>query len=139
MLTRDITERKEIPHEPGQWMVFRLLSWRALEEARTTRLTGALRNLSGVADVMRELQTVRAEETRDVQADPAAEFDRATLLRKSVQEWSYDVPVTPDALDDLDEQTAAWAAREIVGLHSRSETEKLNGFFRTGAIPSGTG
>jgi len=132
MLVRDITERREIPHEPGQWMVFRLLSWRALQEARDTRQAIVLQSLKGVADVLTEITKSRPE----VEADPVAEFDRGTLLRKGIKEWSYDAAL-PDSIDDLDEQTAAWAAEEIVGLHTRTEQERLNGFFRTGEVPSG--
>lgn len=140
MLTRDITTRREIPHEPGEWMVFQLLSWRALQEARDTRQAAALKSISGVADVVRELQSARTSvEVQAAEVDPLTEFDRGTLLRKGIKAWSYPPEPTQQTIDELDEQTAVWAAREILSLHTRTEQERLDGLFRTGTVPLGTG
>src|SRR5215203_2914045 len=140
MLVGNTTVKRDIPHEPGEWMTFKLLSWRSLEEARALRQTAALRSFQGVADVVRELQSARTPEVAGAAVevpDPTSSFDRATLLVRGIHAWSYDAPLTPAALDDLDEQTAEWAAKEIVSLHSRTEEERLNGFFRTGTVASG--
>lgn len=140
MLVGNTTVKRDIPHEPGEWMVFKLLSWRALEEARSTRQNVALRSFQGVADVVRELQSARpAVDIPEAEPDPTSSFDRATLLKFGIQSWSYPAAVDRDSLDDLDEQTVEWAVKEIVGLHTRTEEERLNGFFRTGAVPLGAG
>lgn len=132
MLTSQFTERREIPHETDQWMVFKLLSWKALDDARTARQIGALRSLSGVADVVRELQTARTNgEVVAAESDPTNDYDRSSLLKAGIKAWSYDAPVTPENIADLDEATAEWAAKEIVHMHVRTQTEREAGFFRT--------
>lgn len=137
MLVGNTTYRRDIPHEPGEWIMFKLLSWRALEEARTRRQNDALRSFAGVADVVAQLSSVKREDVQAADEDRATQFDRATLLRKGIAAWSYDAPVDDAALDDLDEVTAEWAVREIIALHTRTEEERLNGFFRTGNLPAG--
>lgn len=138
MLVSNTTVKRDIPHEPGEWMTFKLLSWRALEEARATRQTSALRSFQGVADVVRELQSARpAVDIPETEPDPTTSFDRATLLKRGIAAWSYDAPLTEASLDDLDEQTADWAVHEIVNLHTRTEEERLNGFFRSGTLAIG--
>ena len=33
MIVKSITKQVDIPHEPGEWMLFKRLSWRQLDEA----------------------------------------------------------------------------------------------------------
>jgi hypothetical protein len=133
MLTSNLTERREVPHEPGSWFVFKLLSWKALEDARQARQIGALRSLSGLSDVVRDLQQARTNgEVLATETDPLNDYDRATLLKASVKEWSYDAPVNAETLADLDDVTAEWASREILNMHVRRQVEREAGFFRTG-------
>jgi hypothetical protein len=136
MLTGKLTARREIPHEPTEWMEFRLLGWVALEEAQSLKQTNALRALSGglsevVRDLQRERERSNGNETPRA-TDPVDNYDRMTLLTKGIVSWSYDAPVTPTTIGELDEETAKWAASEIVTLQTQSTAEREAGLFRVG-------
>ena len=135
MLTGKLVARKEVPHEPGNYMEFRLLGWVALEEARSVRQTKALRSLSGVTDVVNELNRARTEPAvQAAESDPINDYDRMTLLCKGIVGWygPYydDTPLSPDAIAGLDQPTADWAAHEIIGMHSQTEGEREAALFR---------
>lgn len=126
-LTRHITRQIEVPHEPGQFFVVRKLSWQQLEEAQEARVDATLRRLAETGKAFASLRDLRAD-AAVADPDPLNAFDRATLLRHGVVAWSYDAEVTPETLADLDEPTAAWAAREILALATapRSEADRKN-------------
>lgn len=122
-LINSMTKTLEIPHEPGQTMTLRMLSWRQLSEAREKRSAKVLKGLRDMGgELLRELQSADRKEIAEAAADPLNDYDQATLLHTGITAWSYETPVSAESIDQLDEQTAEWAAREIVGLHQRSET-----------------
>lgn len=134
-LVNPIPVKVDIPHEPGQWCEFRRLSWKQLKEARKkneaesreeakalgAELFGALMRSSGDdkddAAKAERLERIAAE--RKWRPD---QFDRDTVLTKGLVAWSYDVPLGNDAIGQLDEQTAEWAAHQIIEM-SRPITE----------------
>jgi hypothetical protein len=135
-LTSSVVTRHEIPHEPGEWMRLRMLSWRELDLARQERVLAIARYHRSVGlDYLRDLQASAREPSADdngrAAASPTADdllasYDRGTLLRAGIVEWSYDPPVSPETIDALDEQTALWAARLLVPAPP-PEAERLKG------------
>lgn len=121
----NITRQVEIPHEPGEHMTFRRLSWRQLEQASDKASESALTRIKAMGgDLLKAIQGAAGEQAQD----PAATYDRATILNMGIVAWSYDDPVTPENIDLLDEETAAWAFREILALNApRTEADRKNG------------
>lgn len=148
MLTSRITrDNVPIPHEPGEWMSFRKLSWRKLEEAGNAVSDDAIAKIKVMGgEAFKAIQDlVDARERKDKTAEAAAEkeigesldeaeqkvkdplnkYDRGVLLRKGIIDWSYegDKP-TVENTDDLDEETAVWAARQILDLAMKGKTDE---------------
>ena len=106
-LTKGVTRKVEIPHEPDQWVQLRMLTYRQLAEARWVKLDDLFTVMRGLKDIALPQQDGQAV------VDPLAGYDIGVLLRYGIVAWSYGETVTPDELDD---RTAQWAAREIVAL-----------------------
>jgi len=124
------TERIPIPHEPGEWMRFQMLSYLTLDKSRKVRmaeLTAETATLSKetIAQIREELAA--AKNAPVIKAEPIQKHDRATLLRHGIAEWSYEGAV--DA-EDLDDRTADWAAREILALSEPTDDDLKKGSLR---------
>jgi len=133
MISRE-PERIDIPHEEGHWFELRKLSWKNLRKARKkqeeeqreiAKAFGAefLAVLTkGGSDAEDKARRLIRKQQYDV-----SNYDMETLLFHGVASWSYEEPVTPEALSDLDERTAVWAAQAIIDLTKPpSEEEEKN-------------
>ena len=116
-----LTEQVAIPHEPGEWMKFRALSWRDLQAAREAQMARALREVAGLSPQAFEFLENQTEQ----QGASVGQFDQTVMLRSGIAAWSYGEPVSPEAVDRLDERTAEWAYGEIVrrNVIARAEGE----------------
>jgi len=132
-LTGKTTPRQvAIPHEQGQWMSFRRLPWPVLLAAEQKRTAAAIKNVAELGSEVREMfqsATPRAAAPELKEKDPADTYDRAIILRAGIVAWSYEAEVDTEAVDDLDEETADWAFREILKPAVRSEEERTDRFF----------
>lgn len=126
-LVGKVTQRVAIPHETGEWMELRDLSWDTLQKARQRKSTQVLENMRAMgAEMLRELQQTDEGAVREqAEKDVLAVYDQETVLRFGIAAWSYDAQVSPETIAQLDEDTAAWAARAILTLRQRSEEEQL--------------
>lgn len=119
-------KRYSIPNEPDAWMELRQLSWVELEKASDANQTKALARVKTLGpEVLEALSGGSA--AKNANSDPAAAYDRATLLELGVAAWSYDEPVSAETLSRLDGETSAWAARTIVAPYARTEDAEKNG------------
>ena len=121
MLVSNTTRRVEIPHEEGEWMEVKKLSWRQLEKASdiaTDESFDRLKKMGG--DIIAAFSKREAEEKQD----PTTKYDRASILQMGIVKWSYDAEVKPENIDLLDEETAEWAFQEI--LKPKTEEEAKN-------------
>ena len=121
-LVTEAIKRVDIPHEDGEWLEVRRLSWRELEAASDTAtdaLMARMKQLGG--EMVQALRSVTTEQ----QADPFGGYDRQAVLVAGLKAWSYDAKVTPENLALLDEETAAFAYREILTL-SKPRTEEAS-------------
>ena len=118
MALRKITKQVDVPHESGEWFELRLLGWKQLDEAKRVRTKQSFANIKEMGgDIFKAIQSARSDDGAAV-ADPLAEYDLETVLLKGIVSWSYDEPVSPETIGNLDEQTAQWAARTILGIES---------------------
>lgn len=104
-----LTEQVAIPHEPGEWMKFRALTWRDLQAAQEAQMARVMREVTGLPPQAFEFLGGQAEQPEAA----VGQFDQAVMLRSGIAEWSYGEPVAPEAIDRLDAKTAAWAYGEI--------------------------
>src|SRR4030095_3750994 len=110
MITKGVTERREIPHEPGEWFEIKLLSWQELEHARDTR---SRKSLANIRDMGQEVYGAIQQAATNAAAAPVDRtiednYDRMALLIAGVVGWSYPEPVSVETLGQLDETTAHW-------------------------------
>lgn len=152
MLVDRHTKRLSVPGEPGEWMDLRRLSFGELRQLRQQSGERFLEDLSGLPEDVLEMQlTVQAkmdearraaaaeaeekgEPSADDQPDPDVldGMDVLFILQCGVVAWSYaedsgdPVPVK-EGVALLDEETAGWAAREIMLMGRREDDVRLKG------------
>lgn len=118
------TRRVDIPHEPGEWMELKRLSWRQKELATDVASKEGLdrmKSLSG--DLLKALRELGKEQEQKLES----KYDRGIVLECGIARWSYDAKVTKENIGALDEETAEWAFREILQLNApRTEEEQKN-------------
>lgn len=123
-LINDKTRKVDIPHEPGEWMEVKKLSWRQLTLAadiQTDETIGRLKKMGG--DLFKALSNEKAKQ--DI--NPGLQYDRGFVLEAGISRWSYEAPVTKENIEKLDEETAKWAFEEILSLNKPlSEEERKN-------------
>lgn len=122
MLTSSSRIRWDVPGEPDTWMVFRRLNALQLEAAERARSRAVIReHVSLGADVLEAIQAWstpnNAEALRQAVRNPLNTYDRSTVLRAGIVEWSYGDPVQPEQVDDLDKVTSD-AAFALILRHS---------------------
>lgn len=107
--------REDIPHEPGQWMELRSLTWPELENARKVKQSTTFAELGEIGpDTLKQLQGLTNDAVAGAMADPLASVDVLMVLKAGVLRWSYGAEVTIENLGKLDAETAKWAATQIV-------------------------
>ena len=115
-----LTEQVAIPHEPGEWMRFRALSWRDLQAAQEARVTRALQDAANMSSEL--LSTLKSQlDAREIEAKQR--YDEAAILHAGIVDWSYDAAVAPENVDLLDRPTADWAFRQLVDRNVISSAE----------------
>ncbi|MDX9803926.1 MAG: hypothetical protein RBS96_07950 [Dehalococcoidales bacterium] len=120
------TWEAEIPHEPGEKITFRRLSWKEWDKALEAKQASSLENISKISgDVFKALKDV---ESAGTQRNPGDKFDKGIVLEASIVGWTYPEKVNRDTINALDDATADWAYQEIVKtLKPRTDTEQKNG------------
>lgn len=119
MIVKSITKQVDIPHEPGEWMLFKRLSWRQLDEASDIASDASFERIKKMgAEMVEALRT-----TIKVVEAPQANYDRAYVLNTGIVKWSYSDEVNQENIDALDEATAAWAYAEILKLNEDKDAK----------------
>lgn len=123
-IVTNIVKRVEIPHEPGEWMEFKRLSWRQLENASDIATDALMQRLKAMGgDILQVLRQFGREQAQNA----TQSYDRKAILLCGISKWSYDAPVNEETIDLLDEETAAWAFGEILELNKpRMEEDTKN-------------
>ena len=116
--------RHEVPNEPGEWIAFRPLSWKQLEDAKQARTLAAIKVAGQIPSEIYERMAPLQERDETSDLETTDEYDRAAVLSASIAEWSYaDVELTPENIDGMDEETSAWAHGIALDLSLRSRSE----------------
>jgi len=111
------TERRDVPHEAGEWIEFRRLSGRELDEAEETQTRRSLAMVKGLdvgaMDIMRQQAPPTAP------SDPVASYDKDILVRYAISGWSYGEECINENKERLDAMTRDWAAAVVVEMNVR--------------------
>ena len=120
LTTKHTPDQVDIPHEIGEWMKFRMVSWAELNKARGRKTSESFAMLAQVpAEVLASLP-----KADDKSAIPTAdEYDQRTLLEAAIAEWSYEADVLAETIGQLDQETADWAFQVILARNVRSKSE----------------
>ena len=112
--------RVDIPNEEGEWFELRALSWVQMKEARKLAATEQREIAKDFgAEFVAALSSGKIDEARarkliaEQQYRPAS-FDTGIMLEKGIAAWSYDEPVNPETIKQLDERTAVWVVQQII-------------------------
>lgn len=128
MLTKGMTKRLELPHEPGQWIEVRELSFMAIRRAKEKAMLDQSRFLKELKpfldDDVEERATEAASKAR--KRDPLLDYDLGVLMQEAVIAWSYDDKVTRESVLWLDQRTAEYVARAVIPA-PETEDERKNG------------
>jgi hypothetical protein len=126
------TKRIEAPDGSGT-IDIRALGFGMLETAQTKRIE----KLASTMKILGDLNLPASSGNGAAQEDRVGGYDLFTLLEAGITSWSYGDKVD---VNQLDEPTAKWAAREILDYSSPDEAEvgkALSRFTSTSATPSG--
>jgi hypothetical protein len=122
-----VTRIVPLPMDDPHTVTIQKLSGKALAAARQARIAASLdliRSLGDAAGAFRSELTaggdgaaaITADGDDDGRPDLSRKYDRSTVLVKGVTAWTYTEPLTPDRLDDLDDQAADYLFRAILEL-----------------------
>lgn len=129
-----------IPHEEGEWIRLKQLSWSDLETAQRALMTQA-QQVAGQTiatmgrDAFKAVQEAAADMAKpDAPVEPPKPGDGyhgPTLLRLSLVAWSYEAPLDADTIAQLDKRTFDWAVAEAAALSNpvESEADRKNGLL----------
>lgn len=117
----------EVPHEPGNFFIFRSLTAGQLSEAATVATMAAIR----IAAELPQRQAIEPEAAARARAarDPFDDYDQETLCRYGIAgcrgaEYPDLETVLPENPVALDSRTTAWAARRIYEFNVRTVGEE---------------
>jgi hypothetical protein len=118
-----------IPDEPGEWMELRPLSYFEIAEARTAEMKAAIALVGDMPESVTSLARPSEDAERAsvaAEPDPLAGLDLGTVLRLGIIAWSYPEEANEKNIKLLSEDTALWAAEQIVGLRSKASTGNIS-------------
>ncbi len=137
---RNHRKELEVPHEPGNFITIRRPLRSALRDASRARQIDALQRMRdlGGPSFLAELEKARDKKDTDTttatvedDVNPADAYDQDALLNAGIVAWrgpQYDdMKVGAEAIAELDEVTAAWAARQIAEYAQGKESQEKNG------------
>lgn len=119
VFTSLVTKVLLVPRDPENTITIRKLAPKHLAEARKASQRESMSELKDMGPAfVKEVQQLVQDGTAGnaAAADPLLLFDRPTLMRHGVINWTYEQPRAQEAFEDLDEETADWLAREILTL-----------------------
>ncbi len=117
------TDTVVIPFDPAHTATLRKLTGRELDKAQEVHLRATISGRwaahGWAAEFQRQLEKGIASNTvaERLLRDPLNGYDRHALVAAGLTAWSYPEPaLTPEAIEDLDDDALEWFARAILQL-----------------------
>lgn len=117
-----------VPMPDGQTVTIRKLSGRHLEAAALETMVAAreyMRRMGG-DEFRKELAAVLPDATdlgaaiARAQADPLQSYDKYVVCKKGITQWTFDVPLSESAIEDMDADAVETLARAVLKLSKPS-------------------
>ena len=104
LVSRLQPQRREIPLEPGQWIEFKMLSWKDFQEAEDAKTKKAMLNIVGIS--AESLAALASQNDNDRSKKELGDpYDVMALVERAVVAWSYEDEVTVENIRLLDYKT----------------------------------
>lgn len=121
MFSSKVTKEVKTPSTPSYTVTIKALSGRAKERCQQATIGKAaelMQSVGGAAifEQIRQMGGEQAVKDEVEERDPKAAFDREQTLIDGVVKWSAKIPVTPDAINDLEAETADFLFVQILRL-----------------------
>jgi hypothetical protein len=119
------TQTIPVPFDAPHTVTIQKLSGRGLEAAQLAHLTGVVtgRGRNWATTFVRRAAAGLATnaDAEKVLHDPLSGYDRVSLVQGGLTAWSYEQdgekkPITPAAIEDLDEDALEWLATAVLKL-----------------------
>ena len=115
--SQSVSDPIAMPFDPPHTVTVRNLTGRDIEAAqeahRTTLASGSAR--SWAVTFRRAIEKGASDpDVLNAIRDPLTGYDRYALVRSGLVSWSYDRPIGPEAIDDLDDEAVDFIATEIL-------------------------
>lgn len=117
LVSKTEAERIEIPHEEGQWVKVRPLTWDQLKETRHQSSRQGMQNAEDLRAAAPELWKDLPAPDRSVKVvlNRDQEYDRTSVIKLGLDSWSYtEGNVEVESISDLDGKTSRWIFDEIL-------------------------
>jgi hypothetical protein len=127
-----IQQTIDVPDDPPHTVTIRKLAGRHVERVRQAQQfasVAAVMKVGGPAEFRKYAPIAAdADQVAEARRDPAqlysSESARSLILEKGITAWSYDDPVTPETIGDLDIERREWLLHAILDLTFPNGAEK---------------
>lgn len=104
-------EKFELPHEHGEWIEWRPLTWDELDRARKAQGRAFIEamqgiDLSAMRDAVSDVNNADVIAAREKMGEAKEEIDKRITLNGGIIRWSYDSKVNAESIARLDPATA---------------------------------
>jgi hypothetical protein len=109
-----------IPFDPPHVCTVRKLTGRECDKAQAEHLKSTIAGRWAAHGWAKAFQrqlaqgTATTADATNFLADPLNGYDRHTLVKAGLVGWDLPDPVTPEAIEDLDDEALDWFAREVL-------------------------
>jgi len=116
-----------IPHEDGESVEIKALSWKKLMTAQRVQQSAGISFMKEIGpELMEAMRSGDAKTVKNIEAVQEASisnYDRFTLLQKGIISWTYEAELNDENLEELDEKTAAVLASAIFHFSRGTDTK----------------
>lgn len=112
------TERRDVPHAPGEWVEFKTLSGLQMQRASDIKTERDTKAMAPMVAQWSEQTLARVQASEAKKTEKAPDYDTETLIKWGINAWSLDIPCTDENKVLLDGPTLAWAFAQIVEMNT---------------------
>ena len=128
----DASDKYDIPHEPGEWVMLKRLSGAQMDEADHTNTTKVLERLGPILKTLGpEAQNMRDGQKKDEDPDDIktrrSGYDPGILIKYALVGWSYEEEPDDNPANMLDAITRDWLWDTIVEANTRPPASAPDG------------
>jgi len=121
MLVGTGTRKIDLPHEAGEWIEVRDLTRKQIAEARRLKLKSLKSMLEDLGDIREQIKEYAGPPPEPNAALTLDAYDIDYVLAEGIVAWSYGEKFSAEAVDRLDQKTAEYVARDLLGIEEEEQ------------------